>query len=81
VSIQAIVPFTFRDHEVRTVTLDGEPWFVAADVCRVLEIGNPTDALRDSTTTRGPSFQMTGRLRQSQRLCRSTRSTSRACTR
>lgn len=25
--------------------MDGEPWFVAADVCRVLEIGNPTMAL------------------------------------
>jgi len=24
---------------------DGEPWFVAADVCRVLEIGNPSQAL------------------------------------
>ena len=26
--------------EVRTVTIDDEPWFVAADVCRALEIGN-----------------------------------------
>lgn len=25
---------------------DGELWFVAADVCRALEIGNPSDALR-----------------------------------
>ena len=25
---------------------DGEPWFVAADVCRVLEIQNPTDTVR-----------------------------------
>lgn len=24
---------------------DGEPWFVAADVCRALEIGNPSQAL------------------------------------
>lgn len=30
--------------EVRTITRDGEPWFVAADVCRVLEILNPRDA-------------------------------------
>lgn len=30
--------------EIRTITIDGEPWFVAADVCRALEIGNPTDA-------------------------------------
>ncbi|MBR3822308.1 MAG: phage antirepressor KilAC domain-containing protein [Kiritimatiellae bacterium] len=26
--------------EVRTVTQNGEPWFVAADVCKALEIGN-----------------------------------------
>ena len=32
--------------KVRTVTLDGAPCFVAADVCRALDIGNPTDALR-----------------------------------
>ena len=31
--------------EVRTVTRDGEPWFVAADVCRALEIGNPSQAI------------------------------------
>lgn len=32
--------------KIRTLTIDGEPWFVAADVCRALEIGNPTDAMR-----------------------------------
>lgn len=32
--------------KVRTVMIDGEPWFVAADVCKALEIGNPTDAMR-----------------------------------
>ena len=31
--------------DIRTVTIDGEPWFVAADVCRALEIGNPSQAL------------------------------------
>lgn len=31
--------------KMRTVTINGEPWFVAADVCRVLEIGNPSQAL------------------------------------
>ena len=28
--------------KIRTLTIDGEPWFVAADVCRALEIGNPS---------------------------------------
>lgn len=30
---------------VRTMLRDNEPWFVAADVCRGLEIGNPRDAM------------------------------------
>ena len=30
--------------EVRTITIDGEPWFVAADVCRALDLSNPTIA-------------------------------------
>ena len=32
--------------EIRTITIDGEPWFVAADVCGALEIRNLTDAMR-----------------------------------
>jgi anti-repressor protein len=32
--------------DVRVTVIDGEPWFVAADVCKALEIGNPTDAMR-----------------------------------
>ena len=39
---------TFTDERfgsVRTVLRDGEPWFVASDVCRALEVGNPTQAL------------------------------------
>ena len=30
--------------QVRTVMKDGEPWFVAADVCKALEIGNTAQA-------------------------------------
>ena len=28
-----------------TLERDGEPWFVAADVCKALEIGNPSQAI------------------------------------
>ena len=31
--------------QLRTVMVDGEPWFVAADVCRALELGNTAQAL------------------------------------
>jgi anti-repressor protein len=40
-----IVPFNFNDRQVRVVMIDDEPWFVAADICRVLEVGNPSQAL------------------------------------
>lgn len=35
-----IVPFDFNGAQVRVVTIDGEPWFVLADLCTVLEIAN-----------------------------------------
>lgn len=37
--------YRYEGFDVRTVNRNGEPWFVAADVCRVLELGNPTMAL------------------------------------
>lgn len=33
--------FTFADQQVRVILQDGEPWFVLADVCRVLGLGTP----------------------------------------
>lgn len=43
----SIIPYTFPETgtPVRTVTIDGEPWFIAADVCSVLDHGNPTMAV------------------------------------
>lgn len=32
--------------KIRTVTLNGAPWFVAADVCRALDIANSRDAVK-----------------------------------
>lgn len=40
----AVIPFDFDGNDVRALTRDGEAWFVLADVCRVLEIGNPSMA-------------------------------------
>ena len=31
--------------EVRTIEKNGEPWFVAADVCKALEVANSRDAV------------------------------------
>jgi anti-repressor protein len=37
--------FNYKQSQVRTVTIDSEPWFAAQDVCNVLEIKNTSDAL------------------------------------
>lgn len=37
--------FDFEDAAVRIVTRDGDPWFVAADVCRILDLGNTAMAV------------------------------------
>ncbi|MDX2357446.1 phage antirepressor [Dietzia sp. PP-33] len=39
----ALVPFQYGDAQVRVVTIESEPWFVLADLCRVLEIRNARD--------------------------------------
>ena len=41
-----VIPFDFEEQAVRVMMRDGEPWFVAADVCRVLEIQNVTQAVQ-----------------------------------
>lgn len=40
----ALTPFNFEGADVRLIDRDGEPWFVLADVCRVLEIVNVGNA-------------------------------------
>lgn len=44
--MNALELFRYQDHDVRTVLRDGQPWFVAADVCAVLGIGRPQDSVR-----------------------------------
>lgn len=40
-----ITLFDYKDIKVRTVIIDGDVWFVAKDICDILSIKNPTDAL------------------------------------
>lgn len=43
---QLLRVFDYRDgRQVRTIIRNGEPWFVAKDVCEILEIANYRDAL------------------------------------
>lgn len=41
-----VVPFYFQSNEIRTIAVDGQPWFVAKDVCDVLGLENVTKALQ-----------------------------------
>lgn len=40
-----VVPFTYQGSQVRTVKINGEPMFVAIDVCQTLGISNSRDAI------------------------------------
>lgn len=41
----SLTPFDFNGKPVRTVLVDGDPWFVAADACSILEISNTSQAV------------------------------------
>lgn len=42
----SLIPFAFGDNMVRVLTDEnGDPWFVAKDVCQILDIQNPSDTL------------------------------------
>jgi hypothetical protein len=61
--------FRFDESPVRAVMYDGEPWFIAKDVCDILDIADPSMALsrldedeKDTTsvgTTSGPREMLT----------------------
>ncbi len=43
-----IILFNYNEeHQIRTTIIDGEPWFVAKDVCDVLGIQNTTQAIQN----------------------------------
>lgn len=43
--MNAIVPFSFESTSIRTLQINGDPWFVGADVCHALSVSNSRDAL------------------------------------
>jgi anti-repressor protein len=43
--MNSLQKFDFNDQPVRTVMIDGEPGFIARDICTVLEIRNTHDAI------------------------------------
>lgn len=43
-SILSVVPFSFESYQIRTIDVDGEPWFVAADICAAISIASTGNA-------------------------------------
>ncbi|SUX61360.1 Uncharacterized phage-encoded protein [Citrobacter koseri] len=39
--------FKFGENNIRVIDRNGDPWFVAVDVCKALQIGNPTKAIKN----------------------------------
>lgn len=37
-----VAVFNYENNQVRSLTIKGEPWFVLADLCKVLDLSNPT---------------------------------------
>ncbi|ABA48731.1 phage antirepressor KilAC domain protein [Burkholderia pseudomallei] len=50
--------FKFEGRNLRTVKINGDPWFVAKDVCDVLGITNPSDALTALDDDEKASFNL-----------------------
>lgn len=44
--MSAVELFTYQGAELRTVVMDGEAWFVAADACRMLDLRDTSSALK-----------------------------------
>lgn len=42
---QQLSTFNFESNSIRTLAIDNEPWFVAVDICRALNLSNPSMAI------------------------------------
>lgn len=62
--MSALDVFQYAGQEVRTVTIDGEPWFVLADLCAVLgleQVSRVKARLDDALTRSNPIEDRSGR--------------------
>jgi anti-repressor protein len=44
-----LTQFQFNSNDIRVITKNGEPWFVAKDVCEILDYSNTSKAISDHT--------------------------------
>lgn len=62
-----VMPFNYGDTAVRTVVIDSEPWFVLADLCKVLGLTTPAkvvERLDDGVSSTHPISDSLGRTQQ-----------------
>ena len=45
-SIAKVIPFDFEKHPIRVTVIDGNPWFLATDICKAIGLTNTTMALQ-----------------------------------
>jgi prophage antirepressor-like protein len=58
--------FNYQNRKVRTVIRENEPWFVVTDLCRVLEIGNTSDAVKKLEKDEVDKIEVTDNLNRKQ---------------
>ena len=62
-----LTPFQYGTHDVRVLEVDGEPWFVLADLCKVLDLEQVSRVkarLDDGVTSITPISDSMGRTQQ-----------------
>lgn len=59
----AVTPFNFNAHPVRVVVREGNPWFVASDVCAALGYANTSKAVADHLDEEERSHEQLDRSR------------------
>ena len=50
--------WNYESSEIRTVQVNGEPWFVLADVCKVLELSNPSKVANRLESDEKANFEL-----------------------
>ena len=60
-----LIPFNYNEQQLRVVEIDGEPWFVLADLCRVLDVKQfRKERLDDDMILNHPIVDSLGRTQQ-----------------
>jgi len=54
-----VIPFRFEAREIRTMLIDDQPWFCAADICAVLGYSNSRQAIQKNCRPEGVSVRDT----------------------